>query len=116
MAEFRAYTSIASSWWAARSSALPDVLDECPNTWEDLKWDFPGGEIWLNATIALADCEGAEKLNVDANAQPASGSRSAAVSQSTAASPSASAKDSASAIKKIDVVSAGLAVGAMFLF
>lgn len=114
MAEFRAYTSTASSWWAARSSALPDILDECPNTWKDLQWDIPGGEIWLNATIALADCEAAEKS--DPNAQLSSGSQSVAAAQSTTASPSAPAKDSASATKKIDAVSAGLAVGAMLFF
>jgi hypothetical protein len=81
---------------------LADLQDECPNTWKSTKMDIPGGEIWLNATIAFADCVGEGKP--------------AANAQAAAASSSAPAEGSASSATKIDVVSAGLAVGAMLMF
>ncbi|KAH7092265.1 hypothetical protein FB567DRAFT_545440 [Paraphoma chrysanthemicola] len=77
LAEFRSYTSVASSWWTAHSSMLADIRDECPNTWEDAKMDVPGGEIWLNATSAFANCGGEEKPAANAQAAAASASASA---------------------------------------
>ncbi|KAH7068310.1 hypothetical protein BKA63DRAFT_521531 [Paraphoma chrysanthemicola] len=103
LAEFRSYTSVASSWWAAHSSMLPDLQDECPNTWESAKMGIPGGEIWLNATSALANCGGEE--NPAANAQAAAASASA----------SAPATGSASSLVRIDAVSAVLAIAAMLM-
>lgn len=69
-------------------------------------WDFPVGEIWLNATIALADCE-AKEIPAAAKSQDATVSASplAAASGSAVASTSASplATVSASPATKIHV-------------
>jgi hypothetical protein len=67
--------------------------------------DKIAGEIWLNATIALARCAGEGKLPAIAPA--------AAVSASALAS--APAIGDASLMAKIDAVNVGLAVGAMLL-
>jgi hypothetical protein len=80
---------------------LADLQVDCPNTWESSKMDIPGGEIWLNATSALANCAGEE--------EPAADSRAAA------ALPSTIVKGSASSVARIDAVSAGIAVGAMLM-
>ncbi|KAH9862715.1 hypothetical protein J1614_010808 [Plenodomus biglobosus] len=55
-ADYRAYVSSAASWWSTHSSRLSDLQEECPNTWNDAKKEVLGGEIWLNATIAIAEC------------------------------------------------------------
>jgi hypothetical protein len=63
--------------------------------------DIPGGEIWLNATIALAECS--EQQAPAAHPQPAS------------VSVSAPATGDASPKTKMDIVSAGLAVAMLML-
>jgi hypothetical protein len=35
---------------------LSDLQETCPNTWANAKKEVLGGEIWLNATIAIAEC------------------------------------------------------------
>jgi hypothetical protein len=121
LAEFHSYTSVASSWWAARSSGLAEIKEQCPITWNDVKnRDVLFGEIWLNATIALADCDG-EEIPAAAKSQHAavSASPSAVMSGSALASTSASplATVSASPATKLhgDVISAVLAVAILIL-
>jgi hypothetical protein len=80
---------------------LSNLKEECPNTWENAKMDIPGGEIWLNATIALAECSDEKAPAADAQAAP--------VSASVPVTGNASLKP------KIDVVSAGLAVAMLML-
>jgi hypothetical protein len=101
VADFRSYTNSASSWWAAHSSMLADFQEQCPDTWGNAKMDTPGGEIWLNATIALAECS--EQKAPAAHPQPAS------------VSISAPATGDASTKIKMDIVSAGLAVAMLML-
>lgn len=84
---------------------LADLQEECPNTWESSKMDIPGGEIWLNATIALANCTGAENLEASAQVGDPSGDRSHTTP----------ATGSASVATKINAISAGLAVGAILV-
>jgi hypothetical protein len=113
LADFRSFTSSASSWWAAHSSMIPDTQEQCPDSWENAKMDFPAGEIWLNATIALADCEDGEKAA--ANAPAAAVSAPASASASAAVLASAPATGDASLMAKINAVGIGLAVGAISL-
>ncbi|KAH4803042.1 hypothetical protein HBH61_179510 [Parastagonospora nodorum] len=113
VAEFRSYTSVASSWWAAHSSALADLKEECPDTWESAKMDVPSGEVWLDATEAFADCEGEGKAESGKDAKEEVKSE---VSVPASASTSASVTDSASPKAKIDIGSKGLVVAVLMFW
>jgi hypothetical protein len=109
LAQFRSYTKTVSSWWAAHSSILPNLQEECPDSWENAKIDIPGGEIWLNATIALAGCSDEKKPIENVSAAAVSASVSISVSVPTPATGDASSKT------KVDAVIAGLAVAMLLL-
>ncbi|KFY03150.1 hypothetical protein O988_01682 [Pseudogymnoascus sp. VKM F-3808] len=54
-----AYSSYASqtySWWSAYSSSVVSLAQECPIGWENAILMHPGGDMWLNDTIAFARC------------------------------------------------------------
>jgi hypothetical protein len=71
--------------------------------------DIPGGEIWLNATIALAGCSDEKKSIENVSAAAVSASVSISVSVPTPATGDASSKT------KVDAVIAGLAVAMLLL-
>lgn len=51
---------------------LSDLQEACPNTWADAKKEVIGGEIWLNATIAIAECFDGAKSEVTPAQSPKS--------------------------------------------
>ncbi|OBT51226.1 hypothetical protein VE04_08652 [Pseudogymnoascus sp. 24MN13] len=53
---YSSYASQAYSWWSARSSTTAFLKEDCPNNWDLSLWRVPGGEEWLNDTIAFAGC------------------------------------------------------------
>ncbi|OBT63856.1 hypothetical protein VE03_06562 [Pseudogymnoascus sp. 23342-1-I1] len=53
---YSTYASQAYSWWEARSSTLSFLIEDCPKVWGKAIFDVPGGEEWLNDTIAFAGC------------------------------------------------------------
>ncbi|KAH8692465.1 hypothetical protein GQ44DRAFT_719864 [Phaeosphaeriaceae sp. PMI808] len=99
LAIFQSYGSIVSSWWSSHSSKLVDLVDDCPNSWNYAKKDLPGNEIWLNATIALAEC-----FAGDQPVKPV---------ESTFKAPKTSISSSASRLPRAEAVSWGLAAAAM---
>jgi hypothetical protein len=109
IAEFRAYTRVASSWWAAHSSALADLREECPDTWESAKMGVPSGEVWLDATEAFADCGGEGKAESGKDAKEE-------VKSEVSVPASASVTVSASPKAKIDVGSKGLVVAVLMFW
>jgi hypothetical protein len=51
---YSSYGSVASSWWASKSSAAASVSQYCPVGWSNVMPLL--GEVWLNDTIAFAEC------------------------------------------------------------
>ena len=84
---------------------LAELQEECPDTWEETKMSIPGGEIWLNATIAIAGCNAEEDKAVDAP-----------TSNSTSSQPATElATGSTSSTTKFNILNAALGLAAIFM-
>ena len=53
---YSSYASQAYLWWSAHSSSVVSLAQECPIGWENAILMYPGGDMWLNNTIAFAGC------------------------------------------------------------
>ncbi|OBU00844.1 hypothetical protein VE01_01290 [Pseudogymnoascus verrucosus] len=53
---YSSYASQAYSWWSAHSSSVVSLAQQCPIGWENAILMHPGGDMWLNDTIAFAGC------------------------------------------------------------
>ncbi|KAF4342823.1 hypothetical protein FBEOM_3232 [Fusarium beomiforme] len=60
---YSSYGSVASSWWAAYSSEAVKYADYCPKAWFEAMTALPYGPVWLNDTIAFADCHAAAQTS-----------------------------------------------------
>jgi hypothetical protein len=53
---YEAYGSVVASWWSSHSSVVESLARSCPTYWAKALLDYPGNELWLNNTIAFAEC------------------------------------------------------------
>ncbi|KFZ07587.1 hypothetical protein V501_06320 [Pseudogymnoascus sp. VKM F-4519 (FW-2642)] len=91
---YSSYASQAYSWWSARSSTIAFLKEDCPNNWDLSLWRVPGGEEWLNDTIAFAGCY-AEALTATGPAPTGLAAGGAATTKTTATSREGAAVGSA---------------------
>ncbi|KAH7323620.1 hypothetical protein BKA65DRAFT_567394 [Rhexocercosporidium sp. MPI-PUGE-AT-0058] len=56
LSAYSSYGKSASSWLAAKSSAMASVTQQCPSGWSKMLMETPGSEAWLNLNIAFAGC------------------------------------------------------------
>lgn len=61
---------------------VSELRTECPNSWKETALDLPGSEIWLNATIAYAECNVKENALQSAIPTPSPASSSSTISTS----------------------------------
>ncbi|KFY29403.1 hypothetical protein V493_02384 [Pseudogymnoascus sp. VKM F-4281 (FW-2241)] len=85
---YSAYASQAYSWWAARSSTLSFLTEDCPNVWHSILLTNAGSEEWLNDTIAFARCH-ADALTTATSSPTAPALSGSETTETTAASRSA---------------------------
>lgn len=84
---------------------LAELQEECPDTWEETKMNIPGGEIWLNATIAIAGCNAEEDKAVNSP-----------TSSSTSSQPATElATGNTSSTTKLNILNTALGLAAIFL-
>jgi hypothetical protein len=56
MPAWSTFGSAVASWWAANSESVSSLAEYCPNRWKSEMAATPYGELWLNNTIAWAEC------------------------------------------------------------
>ena len=70
-----AYGSEVNSWWEARSSTVSVLQVKCPVSWHEEIIGTPGGEAWLNSTVAQAGCYADAHLTSEAQSTSTSTSK-----------------------------------------
>jgi len=56
MGAYSSYGSVASSWWAARSSSASLLASMCSHGWYKASTNHPANQALLNETIILGEC------------------------------------------------------------
>ena len=92
------FGSAVSSWWAAHSSGASSLARYCPNRWRQIMTETPYGELWLNDTIAWAECY--------ADAQPTNAQSGSSTKTTTpgAATPTVSSNKIGGRMNSLDMV------------